>query len=470
MKKAHRVHFIGICGVAMSAVATALWQKGYRVTGSDSGFFPPVSTHLTNLGIPYYPGSHPEKMIMGGVPDFVIVGNAVASQNSELVYACENNIKIKSYPEAVAEFLIAKKSIVCAGTYGKTTSAALLSHIFKHAREKPSYMFGGLAEDGSPAAAIDSGKWSVVEGDEYSTVKWDKKAKFFHYKPTHLMLTSVKWDHADLYPTEESYFGAFKKLIAAIPSNGKIVFCTDGRELRPLVMDARVSKENLTSYGSSKNALYKYKNLNQTSEGLVFDIVYHGKTYNIKSPLLGSYNAENITGCFAMAHSAGISPGEISDAIKSFSGLKRRMEKRYENKVTVMDDIAHSPEKAKSVLNNLRHIYEGLVIAVYEPNMGNRTLQSAPAYKDAFKDADIVVIPRLSKLKVNRANPKKAFDGKDLAEIIKKNHKEVYYFDDDDELVGFLARGRSRGDVIVFLGSHGWRGMIEETVKRLAGK
>jgi UDP-N-acetylmuramate: L-alanyl-gamma-D-glutamyl-meso-diaminopimelate ligase len=471
MKSPQKVHFIGICGVAMSAVATALWQKGYKVTGSDSGFFPPVSTTLTNLGIPYYPGFHPEKMIAtenGGVPDFVIVGNAVSSKNPELLYVQKHGIPFKSYPEAVGEFLIKDHSIVATGTYGKTTSSALLTYILKHANMKPSYMIGGVMQDGSPAAAIDTGEWSVVEGDEYTTAKWDQRPKFAHYKPTHLLMTAVKWDHADVYPTEKSYLDAFKTLIKAVPSSekgGLIVACIDTETLPKLLKD---SKRDFVSYGRVENATYRYENIKSAANGLTFDIVYHGKTYGIKCPLLGAYNAENVTGCFALAREIGIAPGDITDAIATFSGIKRRLEKRYEHHVAVIDDIAHSPEKAKFVLENVRSIYNGLVVAVYEPNTGNRTPQSKPEYKDAFKDADTVVIPRLTKLKIDAANPEKTFEGAELAEVIRESHKDVHYIDDDTALIEFITTARNEGDAIVFLGSHGFRGMIEETVKKLA--
>lgn len=479
--ESRKVHFIGICGVAMSAVAAALWQKGYKVTGSDSGFFPPVSTNLSNLGIPYYPGFHPEKMVAahsdgksagkdgsektGGAPDFVIVGNAVSSKNPELLYVQEHGIPFKSYPEAVGEFLIKKHSIVATGTYGKTTSSALLTHILKHAGMKPSYMVGGVLQDGSPAAAIDDGDWSVVEGDEYTTAKWDQRPKFAHYKPTHLLMTAVKWDHADVYPTEKSYFDAFKTLIQGVPENGLVVACVDTDTLPKLLTE---TKRDFVSYGKSEKAEYRYENLKAAPEGISFDIVYHGKTYGIKCPLIGAYNAENVTGCFALAREIGIAPGDITDAIASFRGIKRRLEKRYEHHVTVIDDIAHSPEKAKFVLANLRSIYNGLVVAVYEPNTGNRTPQSKPAYKDAFKDADTVVIPRLTKLKVDAANPEKTFEGDELAKTIAESHKDVHYIEDDTALVDFITKARLDGDVIAFLGSHGFRGMIEETVKKLA--
>lgn len=471
-----KVHFIGICGVAMSAVASAMWQKGWKVTGSDSGFFPPVSTNLTNLGIPYYPGFHPEKMISpenGGVPDLVIVGNAMSTQNPEFLYAKEHGIPFKSFPEAVGEFLIKPHSIVATGTYGKTTSSALLAHILKHANYKPSFMIGGVTQDGSPSAAIDRGEWSVVEGDEYTTAKWDQRPKFAHYKPTHLLMTAVKWDHADVYPTEKSYFDAFRTLIADVPQpnqpagGGLIVACTDTETLPKLIAE---SKRTFISYGKNKDADYRYENVIESREGITFDIAYHGKTYNIKSAMLGTYNAENIAGCFAMAKEIGVAPSDITDAIATFPGMKRRLEKRYEHTVTVIDDIAHSPEKAKSALANIRSVYSGLIVAVYEPNTGNRTPQSKPAYKDAFIAADTVLIPRLSKLKIDADNPEKTFEGEELANIIRESHKDAHYIESDEELVKFITLGRIEGDVIAFLGSHGFRGMIEETIKKLAGQ
>ncbi|HEY9481119.1 MAG TPA: Mur ligase family protein [Candidatus Paceibacterota bacterium] len=468
-----KIHFIGICGVAMSAVATALHEKGHHVTGSDAGFFPPVSTNLTAHGIPYYAGWHPEKMIEGGAPELVIVGNAIATKNPEFLYVQEHKIPYMSFPEAIGKYLVKPHSIVATGTYGKTTSSALLAHILKHAGLKPSYMTGGVTQDGSPSAAISDGEWSVCEGDEYTTAKWDKRPKFAHYRPTHLLMTAVKWDHADVYPTEESYFDAFRTLISEIPApdkGGLIVACTDTETL-PKLLNA--AKHPFVSYSKRNDeekatADYQYGNITQSPHGIEFDIVTRGKTYHIKSPLLGVYNAENITGCFALCREIGISPSDISDAIASFAGMKRRMEKRYENEITVIDEHAHSPEKAKAALRTLRSVYPGMIISVFEPNSGNRTPQSKAEYKDAFKDADTVVIPRLTKLKVDPNNPEKTFEGDELAKTIAESHRDVHYMDDDEVLVKFVTDARNAGDVIAFMGPHGFRGMIEETVKKMA--
>lgn len=465
MNSPKRIHFTGICGVGTGALAIALHNAGFIVTGSDKGFFPPVSTALTAAGVHYYAGWHPEKMTESGSPDLIVAGGiGTGSENPELILAKEKSIPIISFAEAVGRYIVKPNSIVCAGTWGKTTSSALLSHILEHGKMDPSYFYGGVAVD-RPSGAIRASGWSVVEGDEYKSAIWDERPKFAHYKPTHLLLTAIKWDHADMYPTEGSYFDAFRSLIKAIPENGMIAACIDTDKPKEILAEAG---RDFISYGKSEDAVYRYGNVVQTENGLAFDIVYHGKTYNIKSPMLGAYNAENIAGCFALAHSIGIAPGDISDAIASFRGMKRRLEKRYDHRVTVIDDIAHSPEKAKSVLETVRGIYKGKVIAVYEPNTGNRTPESKPSYRGAFRDADEVIIPRLTKLKVDPENPDKTFDGQELADTISQSHNNVYYSSDDDKLVEHLIADRKEGDAIVFLGSHGFRGMIEETVKRIA--
>lgn len=432
------LHVIGICGVATSALAIAFHKKGWRVTGSDKGFFPPVSTELEKHGVEFYAGWHPEKM---GMPDIVIAGTASGSKNPETQFAQEKNIPIYSFAEAIGEFFAKQNCIVCVGTWGKTSSSALLSFIMEE--REPSYMFGGVSLSHEASARLTDSDWSVFEGDEYKSSPTDPTAKFFYYKPTHLLLTAISWDHADLYPTEQSYFDTFKKLTDSV--KGPIVAHTSTR--------ARVPKA--IWYGET-DADYIYKNVVQTKGGIDFIVTHDGTDYPIHSPMLGKFQAENITGCFAMAHSVGITPEKIIQRIADFKGMKRRLEKRLEGAVTILDDIAHSPEKAASTLKNIREIYNGKITVVFEPNIGGRERASAYKYDNAFKDADTVIIPRLTKLKVTDEMP---MEGKELADTIAKTHPNVKYVEDDEELVKTL-----KGDVIAFLGSHGFRGMIEETI------
>jgi UDP-N-acetylmuramate: L-alanyl-gamma-D-glutamyl-meso-diaminopimelate ligase len=450
------IHIVGICGVATSAIAIALKDQGYKVTGSDKGFFPPVSTDLEKNGVYFYAGWHPENI---GEPNVIIAGGSGTSlSNPEIIYAKEKGIEVLSFAEAIGRYIVKDTSIVVTGTWGKTTISSLLSFILLDNNMKPSYFTGGVSLSHKSGSLSDS-NISVVEGDEYKTAIWDNKPKFYYYKPSHLILTAVSWDHADLYPTEKSYFDVFKNLINSIPKNGVIVANKDNSGVKKIL-------DKAVFYGR-ENADYIYKDIIQTENGLEFKIKHKDNTYNIKSQLLGSFQAENITGAFAMAHNIGLSPEKIISSIEKFKGMKRRLEKRYDGDIKVIDDIAHSGEKAISVLNCLRSIYKGKIIMVFEPNIGGREIDASGSYKNAFIDSDIVIIPRLSKLKINENEDKKPMDGKELAGVISNTHKNTLYIEDDEELINFLLSNTKKGDTIAFLGSHGFRGMIEETVKRL---
>lgn len=468
------IHFIGICGVAMGSLALAFKRAGHekspagdlvpswKVTGSDVGFYPPMSTYLKDAGVNYYPGWHPEKI---GTPDLVVVGNVASSQNPEWLYVQEKKLNYKSYPEAIAEYFVKENSIVCAGTYGKTSSSALLSWILKENDFDPTYMFGGLTVNKMESSHISQNNWSVLEGDEYKSARWDNSPKFSHYSPTHLLLTAVNWDHADVYPTEDSYFKAFENLVKKIPKNGLIVACTDNENVNKIISTTNCQ---VIKYGKNTNNDYSYSNLQQNKNGIEFDIFHGEKNYHVKSPMLGEYQAENIVGCFAMALEIGIEAEKIIKSIAEFTGMRRRLEKRREDGITIFDDIAHSPMKAKSVLQTLKKIYSGKIIAIFEPNSGNRQHESAPGYDNAFNSADTVIIPRLTKIKIDPNDQSQPLEGEDLKNIIFRTQKNVLYIDDDKKLIEYIIENTVSGDVVVFLGSHGFRGMIEELTLELS--
>jgi UDP-N-acetylmuramate: L-alanyl-gamma-D-glutamyl-meso-diaminopimelate ligase len=460
------IHFIGICGVGMSALAILWKKKGWKVTGSDAGFYPPVSTHLEQNQIDFYAGWHPEKMCQsasgGGTPDLVVVGNVASSENPEWLAVQQNNIPHVSYPELIAQNLVKKNSIVCAGTWGKTSTTALLSYILFRADFKPAYMFGGISLS-LPFAADDlGGDWSVLEGDEYKTGKDHPEAKFFSYKPTHLLLTGLEWDHFDMYPTEESYYGAFKKLFGMMPKNGVIVACADNNNLDRIIKEG--AKAKIIYYGADEKSDYKFSDVKTNTNGIQLKILHGDAEHNLSSPMYGRYMAENICGAFAMAHEIGIPPEKIISAIGEFHGIKRRLEKRGQTNLgtVIYDDIAHSPVKARSILQTLKEICSGKIFAVFEPNTGNRQISSIASYDNCFQNADEVVIPRLTKVKINEETKKAVMEGAHLRDVIARTHKNVRLIEDDAELVEYLKTAAGPSDVIVFLGSHGFRGMIEK--------
>lgn len=462
MTNTKHIHFIGICGVAMSALAIAFHKRGFKITGSDKGFYPPVSTYLKEAGVPYYPGWHVDKMTKDGDPDLVIVGNVAGSSNPEWLYVQEKNLEYKSYPEAIAEFFVKENSIVCAGTYGKTTSTSILSWILQENNFDPSYMFGGISLNDMPAAKLTDSKYSVLEGDEYKSARWDDGAKFFHYSPTHLLLTSVVWDHADVYPTEQSYFEAFTKLLNNLPESGLLV--ASERVEEKMKQNAKCK---IVTYGTSEENDYQYKNLEVNKKELQFEIVHAEKNYTITSPLLGDYLADDMAGAFALAHEMGIEDNKIIASLETYKNVKRRLEKRLDGEITVIDDIAHSPQKASSVLQTLKKIYnDGKVIAIFEPNTGNRQKEAIAGYDNKFSDADLVIIPKLTLIK-QAPDEEPAIEGEELTKIISKTQPDVKYIADDDELVNFVAETAKANDVIAFLGSHGFRNMIEAVVEKL---
>ena len=459
MQKQKHIHFIGICGVAMSALAIAFHKKGYKVTGSDKGFYPPVSTYLKEAGVPYYPGWHVEKMTKNGDPDLVIVGNVAGSNNPEWMYTQEKNLNYKSYPEAIAEFFVKENSIVCAGTFGKTTTTSLLAWILQENNFDPSYMFGGISLNDMPAAKLTDSKYSILEGDEYKSARWDDGAKFFHYSPTHLLLTSVVWDHADVYPTEQSYFEAFEKLLTNLPESGLLV--TSERVKKEMLDFAKCKK---ITYGKDAKNDYVYQNVTVNKKEIKFEIKYQDQIFQINSPLLGEYLVDNMTATFAMAHQLGLASDKIIQTTNTYKNVKRRLEKRLDGEITVLDDIAHSPQKASSVLQTLKNIYhDGKVIAIFEPNSGNRQKEAIAGYDNKFNDADLVIIPRLTTIK-QAPGEEISIEGEELTKIIKKTQTNTIYLDNDEELVGYLVKIAKPNDVIAFLGSHGFRNMIESVV------
>ncbi len=467
-----RIHFIGICGVAMSALAIAFERAGHTVSGSDAGFYPPVSDHLRNTDIRFYPGWHPNKMCEGGEPDVVIVGNVASSTNPEWLYVQEHKLSFLSYPEAIEKFFLREKRIVAAGTYGKTTTSTLLSWIFRECGEDPAYMFGGLTVKPMDAASLGAttepteddypAGVTILEGDEYKSSRWDNGPKFAHYHPTHLLLTAVEWDHMDVYPTAASYMAAFQGLVDGVTNRDGSLIVSER------VRDVLTIPTNALWYGKSADATYRYSNIKTDNTGTHCTVTANEIAYKLHTTMLGEPAADNAVACFAIAVEAGLDPETVIAAIGSFQGIKRRLEKRLSGPVTVYDDIAHSPAKALSTLTTLRNLCTGKLIAVYEPNTGNRKPSSAPSYDHAFAPADTVIIPRLSKVKRAPNDPDVPMNGQQLTAVIAKTHDGAVHIDDDDTLVSMLTSDRQDGDIIVFLGSHGFRGMIEGVIEQLS--
>lgn len=473
IEKPKWVHIIGICGVVTSGLAVMFKYEGSKVTGSDKGFFPPISKYLEKYDIPIGIGYKQNRLTDedGNHPDLVIVQGLKSDKNSEYNEARKLGLIIKTFPEILSEYVITNESVVVAGTYGKTTISAVLVDVLKNANIDISYMYGGLNVDMDQtimAKKADT-RFSIVEGDEYMTSLDDNTSKFFYYKTKYLILHSCQWEHPDMFPTEELYINNFRKYIQNIPVDGIIIANANDKNVVDIVKNADCK---VIYYSANKSNAFTLPDwyLEKSSKPLPTFIKFKDDPSNLEiipyeRKIIGEFNEENFLAASVMAHELGIRKEYIQNTISDFKGIKRRLEiKIQDKKYMIIDDFGSSPPKAQGCLQALRDDYpKSKIIAIFEPNTGNRTLASIPTYQDAFKLADEVIFPRFTKLPNVET---KRFNAEELIEYLKQYYNNITYVGDDDVLVNLLVKeielGEDTHKVIVFMGSHGFRGMIEK--------
>lgn len=323
------IHLIGICGTAMASLAGLLKQRGFRVTGSDAAAYPPMSTFLEELGIPV---AQPfDARNLDPVPDLVVVGNAISRGNIELERVLDQRILFCSLPQLLHdEFLRGREVLVVAGTHGKTTTTSMLAWIFHTAGMQPSFLIGGIAENFGSSFHLGQGKHFILEGDEYDTAFFDKGPKFLHYFPDAIILTSVEFDHADIYKDLDAVETAFKRLVNLIPHRGRVIAFDgatgDATESASLERCLSRAFSPVERYGSSATADWKITNLKLEAGKTSWTVLRENRPwFDFDFPLAGEYNVWNATAAAAMAFAYGISKEEISAALKTFKSVKRRL-------------------------------------------------------------------------------------------------------------------------------------------------
>ena len=233
----HAVYLIGIGGAAMAPLAGMLAERGYTVTGSDTGVYPPASTLLEKLGITWKNGFRETNLVPR--PDLVVIGNAISRGNAELEFVLDNKIPYRSLPEVIKEFFLpGHDSLVVTGTHGKTTTTSLLAWIFHVAGRRPDFLIGGVAENFGKSYGLGGGREFVIEGDEYDSAFFDKGPKFLHYRPDDLIITSLEFDHADIYADLAAIEVQFRRLVNLVPRRGRIVCWGESPTVRGVVAQA----------------------------------------------------------------------------------------------------------------------------------------------------------------------------------------------------------------------------------------
>jgi len=460
------IHLVGICGTAMASLAGMLKVRGFRVTGSDAAAYPPMSGFLASLEIPVaqpYAETNLEPR-----PDLVVIGNAISRGNPELERVLDTRIPFRSLPQMLHdEFLRGREVIVVAGTHGKTTTTSMLAWIFQVAGREPSFLVGGIAENFGSSFAIGSGREFIIEGDEYDTAFFDKGPKFLHYFPDAAILTSVEFDHADIYKDLDAVKTAFKRLVNLVPRRGRIVALDGSPDVDACVANAPCALER---YGVGENAAWRVAELRLGAEVTRWSVLREGTPWaDFEFALAGEYNVMNATAAAAMAAGYGIPVAVIARALASFKSVKRRLEVKAEvHGVTIIDDFAHHPTAIAETIKALRSRYPGRRLwAILEPRsntLRRNVLQNELAR--SLATADEVVIAR-----VFRPEAIPEGDCLDLTAVvarIQRAGKRARVIPDADAIVAEIAGEMRPGDVVVVLSNGGFGGIYEKLPQRIS--
>jgi UDP-N-acetylmuramate: L-alanyl-gamma-D-glutamyl-meso-diaminopimelate ligase len=478
MNKKKHIHLIGICGTAMASLAGMLKQRGFHVTGSDAAAYPPMSEFLRELDIPVAQPFAAKNLEPR--PDLVVVGNAMSRGNVELEQLLDQRIDFCSLPQLLHdEFLRGREVLVVAGTHGKTTTTSMLAWIFHSAGLQPSFLIGGIAENFGSSFHLGEGKHFILEGDEYDTAFFDKGPKFLHYFPDSLILTSVEFDHADIYKDLDAVETAFKRLVNLIPRQGRIVAfdgaTVEASESASLERSLAKAFCPVERYGGGPRANWRVANLRFEPLRTTWNVLHDGKPWaDLEFPLAGEYNVWNATAAAALAAAAGIPKEEIAAALKTFKSVKRRLEvKAQVNGITIIDDFAHHPTAIAGTLKALRARYPSARLwAILEPRsntLRRRVLQTDLAH--SLAEADEVIVAGVFRSEAIPENERLELPA--LAAEIERNGRRARLSADADAIVQNIAPEMRSGDVVAILSNGGFGGIYEKLparLRELAGK
>jgi len=458
LERIRRIHLIAVAGVGMASLAGMLRSRGYEVTGSDQNVYPPASTLLERLAIPVRTGFRPENL--EPPPDLVIVGNAVSRTNAEVEAVLARGLPYTSMAEALRRFFLAgKRSLVVAGTHGKTTSTALLARVLEAAGRDPGLMVGGEALDFGGNFRLGNGADFVIEGDEYDTAFFDKEPKFLHYEPKALILTAIEFDHADIYRDVDQVTAAFVKLCRLLPRDAPLIACADFPRVAIALGEAAATAE---SFGFAANADWRAVDIRDENQRTRFTAVVRGRSeIEIATRLMGEMNVRNSLGVYALCRRLGLSPEEIREGIGSFRGVRRRQEVLAEEPVTVLDDFAHHPTAIAGTIEAVRRRYPGRRLwAVFEPrsNTSRRRIfqQEFPA---ALAGADRVILAQVFYKETDALAPDERLSVDGVVAELRRRELDAETLPTTNEILERLRRETRAGDVVVFMSNGAFGGI-----------
>lgn len=444
-----KLHFVGVGGVGMGSLAQALASAGYEVSGSDLALYEPMKSVLQRASVRLIEGFREETC--GAVsPDLVVIGNVVRKENPEAAAWIRSGVSFASFPEAVRRFLIqGRRSIVCAGTHGKTTTTSWISYLLSELGLQPSYLIGGVPRDLPQGSLVGNGEVFVGEGDEYDSAFFDKGPKFLHYDPSFVVLSSIEFDHADIYRDLDHVRTSFEKLVSLIPGDGLLV----ARFEDPVVMGlAPEAVCPVQTFGTSPGAMWSLGAVEESEEGFRFEVLYKRRSAgHFRTPMFGEHNLMNLISGIACAVNLGLPLEKVRPVVERFHGARRRQEVLLREPIVFVDDFAHHPTEVSATLKAVRRRYpKGTLWALFEPRSATaRRNVHQDDYVKAFDSADKILVS--DPFKNTELDASARFSATRLAEDLSKGGKWAQSHATPAELLEVFLNSYAPGDVVVVM-------------------
>jgi len=463
-------HLIGICGTAMASLAGMLQARGHLVTGSDRNVYPPMSTMLAGLGIEVMQDYEPAHL--EPAPDCVVVGNALSRGNAEVEETLRRRLLYRSQAEVVKEeFIRGRRSLVVAGTHGKTTTTSIATWVMEVGGLNPSFLVGGVVQNFGASFRVTDSDFFIIEGDEYDTAYFDKGPKFMHYLPELAVVGNIEFDHADIYPDLDHVKLAFRRLSNLVPATGRLIAGWDNQHVRDVVASFGAGLHTqLETFGTCDDARWQARDIDSSGELTRFRVMREGQEWGkFQTTLIGDFNVRNCLAVIIAADAWGIERAAIQEAFATFKSVQRRMQVRGTvGGVTVIDDFAHHPTAVRETLLALRQKYrQGRLIAVFEPrSTSSRLAVFQKDYVAALKQADRVVIASVF-------NPDTLtqfgalLDTDELAAEVAAAGRPASAIEGADEIVRRLAPDLRAGDIVAIMSNGGFGGIHDKLLSAL---
>ncbi len=462
-----RIHLIGICGTAMATLAAMLKARGHDVRGSDQNVYPPMSDFLVQQGITLLEGYRPEHI--SAEIDLVVVGNAISRGNPELEEVLDRKIRYCSLPEAIRDhFLWGARSVVVAGTHGKTTTTSLLGWLLTHGGADPSVLVGGIVENFEGSFRLGGGRDFVIEGDEYDSAFFDKTAKFLKYLPDVAIVNNIEFDHADVYPDLAAIRLAFQRFVNLIPRRGLLLLGEDNAEALTLRERARCRVE---TFGLAETADWQAHDLKTAETSTTFSVRRTRQAIGtFELPLLGAYNVRNALAAIAVGSHVGLSVETMAKGLRLFKGVRRRMQLRGTvGGVSVYDDFAHHPTAIEETLAGVRSAYPGRRLwAIFEPRSATSCRRVFQAdFVRALSKADRVVLPAVFRATLP---DEQRLSAEQIVDELGVQGVNARYIPAVDDIVRVVSKESRPGDLVVIMSNGGFDDIHQKLLAALEAR